>query len=217
MEHKKAMIIANGKPPAMDTIRPYLKQADTIIAADGGSLICKKLGITPAVILGDFDSIDDDLRKHFATSQFLHRSDQNYTDIQKALNYCRQQDIRSVTLFAVFGLRNDHASGNLIIFESFDPDIELTAVDEYGVMSRLFPGQTALPFSPGTTVSLFSLRPVINLSLEGFEYPLTGQSFAPFFLGISNVIQSSGATVSFDQGRLLLYRLVNHSGENPSS
>ncbi len=213
MEHKKAVIIANGQPPGKAVIAPYLDQADMIIAADGGSRTCMQLQIEPDFILGDFDSIDRHVRSHFSKSQFLLREDQNYTDLQKALRFCRETGVRIITLFSVFGRRNDHASGNLIIFESFDADIELTAVDDYGQLRRLFPGRTKLSGQPGATVSLFSLRPVVNLSLSGFKYALSGQDYAPFFLGISNEFSRPEAEVSFDQGRLLVYEMFNESRE----
>ena len=53
----KATIFANGEISS-DPISLYVD--GTIIAADGGARHCLKLGITPQVVIGDFDSLSEE-------------------------------------------------------------------------------------------------------------------------------------------------------------
>ncbi len=207
-------VIANGEAIDKKILLRYLAGADKIIAADGGSRLCRRLNITPDYILGDMDSIDGATRRHFASVPFVTREDQNHTDLQKALQFAVELGGRQIRIFAAFGLRGDHSAANLIIFESFDAAVELQAFDNHGMLTRLFPGEHRFEGRPGQTVSFFSLRPLQNLTLDGFLFPVKGQNYAPFFLGNSNEYAASLGRVSFTAGRLLVYHLFPSAAES---
>jgi len=207
-------LIANGEALNKEILMRYLSGAHTIIAADGGSRLCRQLQITPDYILGDMDSIDDATRRHFASVSFISREDQNHTDLQKALQFAVELGARTIRIFAAFGLRGDHSAANLLIFESFDAAVELQAFDNHGILTRLFPGEHHFQGRPGQTVSFFSLRPLQNLTLEGFAFPVAEKNFAPFFLGNSNRYSTSLGRVSFTDGRLLVYHLFPPAAES---
>lgn len=198
-------VIANGEAIDKDILRRYLKGTDKIIAADGGSILCRCMNIIPDYILGDMDSIDENTRRHFASVPFITREDQNHTDMQKALQFAIELGAQQIRLFAAFGLRGDHSAANLIIFESFDAAVELQAYDNHGLLTRLFPGEHHFEGQPGQTVSFFSLRPLKKLTLQGFAFPLKERDYAPFFLGNSNRYAAALGRVSFTAGRLLVY------------
>src|SRR5512137_155577 len=54
----RAVIVANGRlsHPAID--RRRVAAGDWLLAADGGLRNCGVLGLTPAVVIGDLDSVD---------------------------------------------------------------------------------------------------------------------------------------------------------------
>ncbi len=41
-----------------------VRPEDFVIAADGGYAHCRQLGVEPDLILGDFDSLDEENRRH---------------------------------------------------------------------------------------------------------------------------------------------------------
>jgi len=53
----RAVIFANGIFSHPEIDRARLRPDDWLIAADGGARHCQTLGLTPAVLIGDFDSI----------------------------------------------------------------------------------------------------------------------------------------------------------------
>ena len=74
-----------------------LPQAAFVIAADGGLYHAKKLGITPDVFLGDFDSAD---KKDAGENRVVFPSKKDYTDMFLAVEYGRKQ---GYTVFEIYG------------------------------------------------------------------------------------------------------------------
>lgn len=98
-----------------------LKTYAVVIALDGGYEFCKKNGVTPAVVLGDGDSIIQ------PPVGFIKLSDQTTTDLQKGLQYieqhyhdyqidlfgCTSHDRLDHTLTAINLLTNNHTIRSL--------------------------------------------------------------------------------------------------------
>lgn len=56
------LVFANGIIEDVAWIRPYLPSATSIIAADGGSRHLFALNQLPNVVIGDMDSLSDEIR-----------------------------------------------------------------------------------------------------------------------------------------------------------
>ena len=56
---KRVVVFANGLFNNPDTARKVLLEDDLLIAADGGLHHCLELGLTPDILIGDFDSINN--------------------------------------------------------------------------------------------------------------------------------------------------------------
>lgn len=126
------LIVANGPfLPREILIEAALNRK--IIALDGAATQLAKLGIKPHVILGDFDSIDDEGKKLWGItatfSEITNESkpypgkngvtivpskDQNLTDLTKAIRYCDQQGAKSIDIVCAVGTdRMDFTIGNI--------------------------------------------------------------------------------------------------------
>ena len=84
----RAVIFANGGFSHPDPLLP----GDFVIAADGGARYCLELGITPHLVVGDFDSLDP------ASLQALEQAGvelaryperKDFTDLELALQHAR--------------------------------------------------------------------------------------------------------------------------------
>lgn len=115
------LIIANGEP---------LKKADTktlakgkrVIALDGAFNTCIEYGIVPDICIGDFDSIDEtkiDKAKEHHTTEFIHITSQDSTDLEKGLNYAYKHGAQHVTICHATGWRLDHSLYNLRLLKRF--------------------------------------------------------------------------------------------------
>ncbi|MGD9486611.1 MAG: thiamine diphosphokinase [Calditrichaceae bacterium] len=210
MAGKIIAIIANGESLTTDWSRDNLKDASVIIAADGGALLCRELDIHPDYIVGDMDSISDELKNTFSESEFILRPDQNSTDMQKSIEFAISLSPVLIKIFSSFGKRIDHTIANILLFQEYETSVPLVIYDNYGRMSLLSPGNHSLRGRIGMIVSMFSLNPIKNLVLDGFRYPVEGKSFPDSFIGVSNVYEKEVGHVSFDSGKLFLYEMLNN-------
>jgi thiamine pyrophosphokinase len=55
---KRVVLFVNGDLPAPERVRDQLTRDDFLIAVDGGLRHLESLGLTPDLIIGDLDSID---------------------------------------------------------------------------------------------------------------------------------------------------------------
>ena len=209
LSEKIVVIIANGEA-LKPKLRNFLSDADTIIAADGGVINCKIANIIPDFIVGDLDSIRFDLKKIFLTAEIIHNPDQETTDMEKALNLSISLKPMKIKVFSAFGKRTDHTVGNILVFTKLvqfisDKSIDMEIFDNFGKMKILKSGTHEIKGEIGSTVSLFSLNPIQNLTLKGFRYNLKNQDYPNTFLGISNVYESEICKINFDSGILFLY------------
>ena len=204
---KKILIVANGAPLDPDKARQIASRADIIIAADGGARYCQEINLVPDFILGDFDSLPDNTENTFPLAQLLHRPQQDFTDLQKALDFSLKMNPQKLTVINSQGFRTDHAAVNLLIFQVFSQPQILEIYDDHGFMQILRPGDHEFKCQPDQTISLFSLQPISNLSLDGFLFPVRKKSFEPFFLGISNKTIAEKISLHFSAGNLFIYWL----------
>ncbi len=129
-------IIAGGPFLTEYTIKTAIID-HVVIALDGAVNHLQPLGIIPDVILGDFDSIDSrnqvywGIRNVFAQLtpedesyigkygvRIVPRLDQNFTDLEKAIQYCDQHAAKQITLLCATGGREDLHEGMKIAIQN---------------------------------------------------------------------------------------------------
>jgi thiamine pyrophosphokinase len=219
---KRAIIFANG---SMENPPPFINEilsSDLIIAADGGTLHCKTLGIRPNVIIGDFDSlesIDISFYQQAGVEILKYPTNKDETDLELALNYATKAEITQVYVIAALGNRWDMTVSNIL----------LAAQNKYSQLSiHLLDGLDELVIlrgnrrydiqgEAGDTVSLVPIGgDAQGITTHGLVYPLTDETLSfGSSRGVSNVLISNQAQVSIREGIILLC-LSNRSVENVS-
>ena len=205
-----AVIFANGlldHTPELDTL---LKQADLIIAADGGASHCSGLGITPDILIGDLDSIDPPLLSSYRNKGIaIHRHPQrkDATDLELAIDLAIKKGTRTIWLLGALGGRWDMSLANIMLAASDkykNQKIRLSGQDCF--MQILHPGiKHPIEGRPGQKISFLPLKSDAEaVTLTGFDYPLT-QQIIPFgsSLGVSNIMTTKQASVHHTRGILL--------------
>jgi len=200
-------IFANGEAVSAATVKRFLPADALVIAADGGANLCRDIHISPHYLVGDFDSVSADIKRHFPKSQIIERPSQDYTDLEKAIQFALELHPVSITVFSALGRRGDHTLGNLLILQRFETDIPMQIIDNYGRLQVLKPGSYTLRGNLRQTVSFVSFGPVKNLRLEGFRYSVSEKELREDFLGISNVYENESCVITFDTGKIFFYEI----------
>lgn len=119
-KNTKANIYADGKNYAE---RDLMGGSFNIICDGFANKIvgCKH---APNLIIGDMDSLTDDTKDHFESrgTKILYVPDQNTTDLEKALLYCIQHEIKEVDIYNALGGRVDHNQYNLGLLKKYHED-----------------------------------------------------------------------------------------------
>ena len=143
-----------------------------------------------------------------------HPRRKDATDLELALNRAAGRKSDQVVLLAALGGRWDMSFGNILTAAAQAyRHIRLVLLASDCTIHILHPGAPyPVHGQIGDQVSLLALHgDVEGLSLEGLEYPLANATLtAGSSRAMSNVLQSSAATISLTQGVLLCLHL--HGG-----
>ena len=186
-----------------DKLERPIGAEDFVIAADGGLRHTRKLGLTPDVIIGDFDSLG-----FVPEGANVFPVEKDDTDAMLAVRRGFSQGCREFLLYGgLDGPRLDHTVAN---FQT------LQFVADRGGIGYLVGNTTiacvlkngSLKFAPGKTgtVSVFcSGADARGVTLEGLYYPLENGTLTPGFpLGASNHFTGAEATITVREGSLLI-------------
>jgi thiamine pyrophosphokinase len=202
---RNIVIIANGKEIKQEIIKNELIDDPVIVAVDGGLLLCRKLNIIPHYILGDFDSIPAKIIEEYNSSKLIFKPNQNFTDLQKALEFASSLNPRKIKIFAATGKRTDHTFANLLIFADYKGKAILQLFDNYGIMKLHLPGKHIIDGKRGQTISFFSLKSVTKLSLLKVKHPIRDMNITGHFFSLSNEFISDNCLLEFEKGKIISY------------
>ncbi len=174
-----------------------------IIAADGGLAHTQALGLTPDVILGDFDSLG-----YVPADSRVFPVEKDDTDAMLAVRLGLERGCREFLLYgAMDGPRLDHTIANfqtLAFLVNQGARGWLIGRDYIATVAS----RERLDFSGSEQgiLSCFCLgEPIRDLTIRGLQYPLEGGSLtADFPLGVSNHFLGRPARIQVGAGQLLL-------------
>lgn len=213
----KILIITGGDIDNIFLKEHMLKENySLIIVADSGLEAVDRLGIKVDHIVGDFDSVSQDLlEKYNKTSVEIHRfsKEKDKTDTEIAIDLALMQDPARIDIIGAIGSRVDHTVANInLLLLPLGKGIEANILDANNKIYLKDKGFTIDKASQfGKYISLIAFfGPVEDLILKGFKYPLDGikLDFASS-LGISNEIVDERAIVEFSRGILLVVEALD--------
>ncbi|MCX7876242.1 MAG: thiamine diphosphokinase [Melioribacteraceae bacterium] len=176
---KKCLIIANGDLPKKSIINFLIKKNyNTIICADGGANKAKKINIIPNFIIGDFDSINEETKKHYeGKSKFIEIRRQNDTDVEKCLKFAIKNNFKEALLLGATGDRLDHTICNLGIVLKFYNQIKIKIIHQKSLLTPLT-GIVNLSTVEGETVSIYGFDEKTLITSKGLKYKLNKSSLS---------------------------------------
>lgn len=208
----KAVVVAGGDLDAGDA--EELRDADLVIAADGGARFLESHGRRPDVVVGDLDSVDAALVERLVAAGVpveRHPVDKDATDAELAIERAVAAGATRVTVIGAFaGERLDHELGNLLLLADAGlagriGDLRMV---RSGTVARAVhgPGSIAIEAAPGARVGLLPIGgDAVGVRTAGLRFALEGETLRlGRSRGLANVVVSAPASVRLEVGVLLV-------------
>jgi thiamine pyrophosphokinase len=208
----RIILIANGNFTDLDFYRSQIKENDYIICADGGAKHALSLGLTPHLIIGDLDSLEESICRLLSEgpTQFIkYPSEKDESDLELALLKALDLEPQEIIIWGALGKRVDHFYANLMLLTlSLKSGITTKLIDED---HEIFVTDKTIELKgeKGDYVSLFPFSPQVKgITTTGLKYPLKNETlYLGPTRGLSNEFITTVAKVTIDEGLLLVIKV----------
>lgn len=177
---------------------------DYIVAVDGGYLNCLRLGITPHLLVADFDSMD---KISFSN---LHQSipEKDDSDMMLAIKDGLAKGYNKFELYGALGGRFEHSYANIQCLayllknnakgEIIDRDFRITLIKDKIAFTSNYSGY----------ISVYAYTPHVLISIHGLKYTLDHSLLTSDFpLGLDNEFIGKSSSIEVHEGAaLVMYR-----------
>ena len=204
MERKKAFIYTGGTV-FCEFVTEKPEAGDLVIAADAGYLTAQKMGITPDVLLGDFDTLGvENIPDGIECLRVPAEKDD--TDTQLAVSTAIERGAKEITIIGGVSGRLDHTLSTLAILENLwerkNDRIYAILTDGKNRVRFIRNSGAILPRSQYRYFSLIAADELVKgVTLEGCKYPLkNGRISRRHQWAVSNEITGNCALVEISRG-----------------
>lgn len=207
-------IVLNGKINNYQKIKNNItiENYDYIICADGGANHIYNMGLKPDYIIGDLDSVDNDIVEHYQKlgvkfEKFPAKKDE--TDTELCVYLAKTLNATKIDFLAALGGRIDHTITNINL---------LYYIKQMGIIPRIISSKEEIYIAIDEEISiignkgdLISVIPIKEdargVTLKNLEYPLNNYYMrygVP--IGMSNVMVSNECKVKVEKGNLIVIK-----------
>lgn len=205
----KAFIYVGGSIHT-DGITAHPKSDDLCIAADVGAINAKKLGDTPAIIVGDFDSARlAELQKDFPKAEINEvPAQKDFTDAELAIDIALKKGAEEIIIIGGLDGRLDHTLNIISLLISLTKNkIYASVTNGKNRIRYIEATSTLIPRSHFKYLSLIPCEKKIKgVTVLGCKYPLENATLSDSSAGltVSNEIVENCAFISAKKGGLLI-------------
>ena len=194
--------IYTGGEIRRENITETPKEGDLVIAADAGLLNARKFGVTPDVLLGDFDSLGEpDVPKE--TELIRVPAEKDDTDTQLAVRVALERGATELVLVGGLEGRLDHTLSSLAILEELDKKhIHAYFTSGQNRARFLRNNSTLIPRGGFRYLSLIAAdEKVRGVTVEGCKYPLKNAKLSRLYqYTVSNELVGNCALIDVRRG-----------------
>ena len=199
-------VIISGSPDTnVEEIKSLCTSDDFIVCADSGYSFAKKAGLTPNLIIGDFDSLKEELPQNTEVVKLnTHKDD---TDTEHCVMECIRRGYKDFLLLGSIGGRTDHTFANIatlaFLSEYHYNGIARNNGEEIRILKE---GSYEMNNKKGLIFSVFPYGcESVNVTYKGAEYMLNNKTLTyNVSRGISNVFVDDEAEITINRGRAIL-------------
>lgn len=204
----KALIITGGESPPPEFIRLLAESAPLIIAADSGFDTAQKAGVSPDLVVGDFDSIEDkrELARLPRGIVQEYPEDKDDTDTEIALDSAFSRGADHIVIAGGGGGRLDHV---LAMYQLFRRGRKSPREWHTGKESVYYIRQDEsirLGIEVGALVSVFPAENgrCFGMNSLGLKWPLAGLDWDKGHFGVSNRALADSVSIAAGSNPLLV-------------
>jgi thiamine pyrophosphokinase len=182
-----------------------IASGDYVIAVDSGYRHALAAGITPDLVIGDFDSLQSLPEKGIEIIKAPAVKDD--TDTMLAIKHALTQGYKQFVLLGATGGRLDHQTANISACAFIAEQGGLCEMrDDANVVYAIKNSRLRLEKKENWFVSVFSFTEMaFGVTLTGLKYALNNATLTNTFpLGVSNEFAEDTATVEVKDGILLV-------------
>lgn len=199
------LLLADGDYPVHPIPLNLLKSGLPVVCCDGAANRFIDEGGLPQAIVGDGDSLREDIRQRFA--HLLHiESEQESNDLSKAVRYICEQGEKEIIILGATGGRECHTLGNIsLLMDYHRRGLRVRMLTNHCEL-RPACGEQIFQVVPGQQISIISFG-ARNLKSYGLRYPL--YDFDNWWQGTLNEALSTSFTI-YAEGDYLV--MIDYAG-----
>lgn len=213
---KTACLVLNGQLDDYDYIRDVVNynKYELIIAVDGGANHLYKMGIMPNYILGDLDSIDEEIRKYYEPSEVVFKkfpTKKDETDAELAVWLVEEEGLLGIDIYGALGGRIDHELANIqLLYYILERGMYPRIISENEEIYILKNDEMNLKGNIGDIVSIIPIMgDARGITLANMEYSVEELDLKySITRGISNVMEAEEAFINVRDGCMLVVRNI---------
>ena len=225
MEQTNDILIVTGGTVRKEFLQEFVdkKKPQVVIAVDGGLKIVDELKLSVDLIVGDFDTIEQEIINKYKKLAFEKDSgypkilefqpEKDNTDTDIAIKKALELNPKQIFIVGATGTRLDHTIANIhLLRQSIGKQVSVSIYDEHNKIYLANSGFVIKKAEQyGKYVSFLPLTETVNnLTLTGFKYPLLNRTVGiGTSLCISNEIIDDIAKVEFTDGILMVMETVD--------
>lgn len=205
----RTVIVVAGGPDSPEA--PELPPHVAVVAADGGAVRARMLGLRIDLVVGDLDSLPPEVAQSIEAAGVpfeRHDRDKDKTDFELALEAALRFEPDRILVIGSSSGRLDQLVGQLAVLASEAlAGIEVDALLGPATV-HVVRGRRVLEGEPGELISLHALHgDAFGVSTEGLRFPLHAETLpAATSRGVSNEFAADRAEISLTGGVVLAVR-----------
>ena len=213
------MLVLGGRPPEIDWLKDASHDFKEIWTADSGGEVCRKAGLLPQCLIGDFDSICEGEKEWLishGTEIIEYPEEKDLTDYQLCLEIASKKGKKNVFVTGGWGGRFDHAYSNLYsALRGMEFGVRVICIaDENESLFYVYSSESIeinykkTPYA----FSLIALTPSCIVSVNGAKWKLSySQITQKYPYAISNKPENNNIKIDVHEGAVGIYTTMRNS------
>ena len=208
----KICIILNGEVNNYKETKYIIENQgyDYIICCDGGANHTYNMDIVPQYIIGDLDSIKEEVLEYYKHKNVVFKkfpTKKDETDMELGIYLAKTLRAKRIDFIGALGGRIDHTIANINILSYIKSmNIECNILSENESIHLIRNEKIEIQGNKDEIISIIPVEgDAKKVTLRELEYPLNKYNMKYGIpLGISNVMKSKKCTIEVEDGSLLI-------------